>query len=275
MNPKYHFLIIIISITHLFSCTQPRYIYSASTPNNPYFKQKGDSKLAAYYAGETPNVNNKSNFNQGVDLQSAYAVTNHFALTFDFYKRWEKDFYNTTYVPSYDSSIVGYKRDLTSLGAGYFFFLDKNKEITFNVYGGIGLGNFTIHDNTIDPSGYNFYKSNLTKWYLQPSFNFIINKYIYISYILKFSLVHYYNVATSYSGDELADYNLNSLPNSTLLFKENTVAFQFLLSKPDCLRIETSFTIVSNAPEGYADRRATNASLGLVCDLSKIHYKKK
>jgi len=39
-----------IVMAFFFSCNTPRYIYSPSPPNNPYFKEKGDSKLAAYYS---------------------------------------------------------------------------------------------------------------------------------------------------------------------------------------------------------------------------------
>ena len=108
-------------IINLSSCTTYRYIYAASPANEPYFTQKGESKLTGYYSSSSHNrVSNE--FADGIDLQSAYAIGNQWALTAGYYNRRERDGFSSFY-NFYDTSTINYKRNLFDIGGGYFLSL--------------------------------------------------------------------------------------------------------------------------------------------------------
>ena len=120
----------IIIVTCLSSCATYRYIYSASPPNNPYFREKGESKLAGYYSSSDDNTTTNGTAG-GWDLQGAYAISNHWAVTAAYFSRREKDVYDYISYNS-QSSVVKYKRNLFDIGGGYFVPLNAKKTITFN-----------------------------------------------------------------------------------------------------------------------------------------------
>jgi hypothetical protein len=189
---KNRLFIPLIVITTLYSCSTHRYIYSASAANNPYFVEKGESKLTGYYSSSNSNRITKE-FARGVDLQAAYAVGNHWAITTGYFNRRERDVYN--YYNNngpFDSSVVNYKRNLVDMGAGYFISLNPKKTIIFNFYGGMAFGKFSFDDNgQNDGAGYNrFHNSNISKWYFQPAINFMPGNYFRFSFIIKNSFVH-------------------------------------------------------------------------------------
>ena len=199
------FLYSILLITTFCSCHTNRYIYFASPPNNPYFTKKGESKVAAYYSSSNSNSLTKE-FADGFDLQGAYALSNHLALAVSYFNRKEKDVYGVGYNDPFDSSIVRYKRNLIDVGTGYFIALNKKKTITFNFYGGLSLGKFSIDDNGLDKNliSYNrFHSSHITRWFFQPSINFMPGKYVRFSFTLKSSYVLYGKVKTNYTSEEL------------------------------------------------------------------------
>src|SRR5664279_417084 len=109
MGNKTFFIVLIIS-TCFTSCNTYRYIYSVSPPNNPYFTEKGESKLTAYYSS-AGNDRLTKEYAHGVDLQGAYAISNHWAITTGYFNRREKDNYFGSY-NLFDSSVVRYKRNL-------------------------------------------------------------------------------------------------------------------------------------------------------------------
>src|SRR6188474_2639221 len=103
----------------MISCRTPRFIYSPAPPNNPYFREKGESKIAAYYSTAADENDLQQEYNDGLDLQAAYAVSDHFALTADYFKRNEKDVFKDYDRSLFDSSVIRYDRNLTNFGAGY------------------------------------------------------------------------------------------------------------------------------------------------------------
>jgi hypothetical protein len=262
------------------SCRTPRYIYSPAPPNNPYFREKGESKLAAYYSTGADANELTSEYNNGFDLQAAYAVSNHFALTADYFKRSEKDAiyeYDRTY---FDTSLIRYKRNLTSFGLGYFTSLTKDKKISMNVFGGLGFGKYSFNDN-----GFNngtpysrYYSSDMSKWYIQSSINFFIGDYFRTGLIGKASFVNFKNISTSYTLDELKYLDLDRVPGRTLTFFEPTWNIQVTFKNINWFYLDGGITISSdpftynrNYNDGLnLDARNFNASIGISLDLSKI-----
>ena len=280
MKPIQIFTLTTIAGCILFSCTTYRYINSASPPNVPLFKEKGESKVTAYYSGEGgSDITQK--YAHGFDVHGAYALSNHWAVTAGYFFRREKDYY-TTRNSIFDSSDVRYKRNILDVGAGYFVFLDASKKISANIYAGIGEGNFSINDAGFNDSlAYNrFHNSSITKWYIMPSLNFFSSQSFRFSFATKFSFVHYGKIQTSYTGYELSYFGLDKIANTTLYFFEPAFSFQFGSREVPWLGINivSSFTSDYHSHDDYNEShlnvRGANLSIGLSADFSKMKKKK-
>lgn len=283
MRNKNLALLTFICLT-ITSCRTPRFIYSPAPPNNPYFREKGESKLAAYYSVGTDDDESADEYNEGYDLQAAYAISDHVALTADYFERSEKDAifnYNRSY---FDSSVVRYRRHLTNLGGGYFTPITNDKKITINVFAGFGFGEFSFIDVGVD-NGSNYsrdYKSNMNRWYIQPSINFFPTKYFRTGLISRFSRVHYSNISTSYTPDELIYLDLDRLPGNTLTFLEATWNMQVTFKKMDWLYLDFGISLSTDPyirPRYDNDKinleaRNLNVSIGVSLDISKMKKKK-
>jgi hypothetical protein len=257
------------------SCRTPRYIYSPAPPNNPYFREKGESKVAACYStgADANEVNNE--YNRGFDLQAAYALSDHVALTADYFKRKERDAiydYDRAY---FDSSVVTYRRHLANFGGGYFTTITNDKQIALNIFGGLGFGKFSFNDYGVD-NGMNYtryYNSNMTRWYIQPSINFFVGNHFRTALVTKISSVHYSDFQTSYTPDELSYLDLDKLPGKTLTFFEGTWNAQVSFKNMPWFCIDGGLTVSS---EPFANQstnletRNFNASIGVSLDLSKM-----
>lgn len=268
-------LILPAAIILVASCNTPRYIYSPSPPNNPYFKEKGESKLSAYYSSGGDNNTLDGGKNNGYDIQGAYAIANNWALTAGYFNRKERDVYSNGTYNFFESSVVDYKRNLTDVGGGYFLPLNIKRNISFNVFGGLAFGRFSFTDKGMDKQGlsYNrFHNSRIVKWYIQPSFNIMPGKYFRASFINKFSFAHYGNIATSYTDEELQYFFLDRIKNKTIFFFEPTFNMQVGIPKCEWIKIDGGFTFSSDPFEDVSriEARNFNASIGLSFDLSKL-----
>jgi hypothetical protein len=167
MKRKYLILLFTFSMA-LVSCRTPRFVYSPAPPNNPYFKTKGESRLAGYYSTGGDDNKLTGEYANGLDLQAAFALSNYWALTADYFKRNEKDIFYDYNRRHFDSSVIRYNRNLTNFGAGYFIPVTKDQRIFMNLFGGTGFGKFSFTDKGIDSIRMNYsrnYNSNTTKWY--------------------------------------------------------------------------------------------------------------
>ncbi|HET7116561.1 MAG TPA: hypothetical protein VFI29_08730 [Hanamia sp.] len=259
----------------LLSCTTRRYVYSASPANSPYFNKKGESELAGYFSSSAPNL--PRGYANGFDLHGAYAISDHWALTTGYFNRKEKDIgmYNSN-MP-FDSSVIRYKRKLFGVGAGYFIAVNPKKTITFNMYGGMDFGKFSFTENGWENGipGDRFHNSNITKWFIQPSINFMPGRYFHASIILKNSFVHYGGITTSYTTDELDYYSLNKIANKTIYFIEPAWDIQLGLPEIPWLKVDMMWSFVSTHifDNTLLDVRGLNFSIGLSTDLSQIRKK--
>lgn len=229
--------------------------------------------MTGYYSSSYENE--VGEFSEGVDLQGAYAISNHLALTVGYFDRHEKnvnDFSKDDH--PFDSSIIHYKRNLLDFGGGYFLPLNKNKTVTFNLYGGIATGQFSFDDkgqsDAIDYERY--HNSRVTKWYFQPCFNFMPGKYFKFAIIFKASFVHYGDIRTSYTPEEQRFLTLDNINNKTLAFSESEINVQFGLPRYPWIKLDALLSAAShNFPEdSRLSVRERNASIGLTFDLSRF-----
>jgi hypothetical protein len=99
-------------------------VYSPPTQNIPLLEKKNDVELSAFYGGSINFFKEKGNYNRGFDIQSAWAITNHFAVMINENARWEKNGGNDSFFPA-DSSLLSYKRNFTEFGLGYLLHMEK------------------------------------------------------------------------------------------------------------------------------------------------------
>ncbi len=268
MKTRLIFVLVMVTIM-LISCTTDRYIYSASPANNPYFAKKGDSKLTGYYSSDA-NSDPPKEYARGFDMQAGYAFGNHWALIAGYFNRKERDI---DVEGSPVNSFINYKRNLVDIGGGYFTTFTKNKKFSFNFYGGIASGKFSFNEG----NNLRYHESTIHKWFLQPSMNFMPGDNIRVSFAPRISFVHYGKIKTSYTSEELRYYGLDKIADKTICFFEPTINLQFGIRQIPWIKIDYAISGSSkyHPVDSYLDVRATNVSLGLSFDFSKINKDQK
>jgi hypothetical protein len=264
-------------LTLFFSCRTPRYIYSPAAPPIPFFQQKGESKLAATYANLNGTKNGEPTKNEGYDLQAAYAITDHWALTGSYFFRDEKDYYPFRENNYFDTSKVYYRRRAGDVGGGFFYPLDAKKNVVVDLYAGLGWGNFTIDDKGSDKNYLpyaRFYHSRITQWYVHPGLHFFPGRPVSFAFTGRFSFVHYSGISTSYTDEELRYFELDKIKNKTLGFFEPSFILQAGVSGLHWVRAEGSLTLAAPMQDHYPQSRFFCGAIGLCFDLTKLRQKK-
>ncbi|MBL0356155.1 MAG: hypothetical protein IPP72_04390 [Chitinophagaceae bacterium] len=263
------------------SCYSPRYVYSPVAHNVPIITEKGDSKLAFHYSanlGESKKITTigKLNRGNGLDIQGAYAVTNHFAVQASYARRWEKNYadYNLN---SQDTSIITYSRNSTELGMGYYTFISRRRQSVFQVFGGVSFGKSTFTDKYFAGSTLNdrYLNLNVTRLYLQPALMMLYEDVFVSTLSSRVSIVYFHNIATDYSSEELKNYSLADLDKKAEIFWEPAFINAFGLKKLPGLKIELQLGMAFLMSQRFVDYRTFNFSAGLVADLPKLFEKKK
>jgi hypothetical protein len=268
--------LLLITIISFISCNTPRYIYSPAPPNITYFQKKGDGKVTVYYSGgdNYTGVNASNQLNNGLDIQSAYALSNHFFVEANLYKRSERECFNNEN-NIFDTSTVNYLRHITDFGGGYYVSLNKKKTITYSTILLLGFGKFAIDDyglkNGVTYKRY--FNNNVSKISWLGGFNFITTPNFKLSFMGRFSWLNYGNTTTNYSTSELSSLHLDNISNTTLCFYEPTFNLQFGFKKLPGILIDISTTSCSNQ-EKIGASREWNSSIGLTFELQRIFPKK-
>jgi hypothetical protein len=269
---KFFFCFIVIS-SMLCSCYSPRYVYSPSTQNIPLLNKKNDLEFSAFYAGSLNAFKGKGNYNRGFDIQSAWAVSNHFALMVNESARWEKNGANDTFFYS-DSSSLSYKRNFTEFGAGYFSLMHHNAKMKIQLFGGVAFGGSKITDdyfsNGIQTDKY--HNSKVTKIFIQPALIYSPTKKFSGALTSRFTEVIFAHINTNYTLNELDNYILDSLNTSPVYFWEPAVSYTFGFKKvPVKIRVQGSITILIN--HRFVEHRTGNLALGVIADISQKKIK--
>ncbi|MFM2327369.1 MAG: hypothetical protein RIR31_1571 [Bacteroidota bacterium] len=261
----------------LFSCYSPRYVYSPSAHNVPVFLKKGDSKLAFNYSFNI--IDNATQQNaaikgkdHGYDLQSAYAISNHWALQLNYSNRAETNTGDFNY-SFRDSAVINYNRNLTEIGAGYFKALNDNKQAVVQIFAGIGFGKFGFTDEGRDQNNvfrHKYHNMNITKLFIQPAFTVKSKKNFAATFSSKNSLIFFSKISTNYSATELDNYKLDSLSYSPRFFWEPAIINTFGFKKLPGIQFEFQMGMAFLMSRRFVDYRAFNFSAGLLFDLPKL-----
>ena len=253
------------------SCNTPRHIYSPAAHNVPVLTKKGDSKIGAVYS--TNAVGNESvndvkidNRSRGYDLHGAVAITNNFAIQAGHVYRWEK----TEGGP--DSITIKYKRNLTELGLGYYLPANDKKNTFFQVFAGVGIGQFSFTD--VDKTGNYYHQANITKIYLQPAILFKSKGSFTTSVAVRFSGIGYSKIKTNYSASQLDDYHLEDLTGRMKWFFEPATVSSFGFKGLPGLRFEVQGGLSFLMAREYRDYRKFNFSVGTGLDIGQLFTKK-
>jgi len=274
-------ILFVILAVNFCSCYSPRYVYSPIAHNVPLLYEKGDSKLAFHYStniGESKKITTigKLNNGSGLDIQGAYAITDHFAVQAAFARRWEKNYadYNLN---SQDTSIITYSRTSTELGLGYYTFLSRSRKSVFQVFGGVSLGRSSFTDRYFAPSITNdrYLNMDVTRLYIQPAFLFRYEDVFTSSLSSRVSFVYFRNVATDYTPEELKNYSLADLDKTAEIFWEPAFINTFGLNELPGLKVEVQLGMAFLMSQRFVDYRTFNLSAGVVLDIPKFFEKKK
>lgn len=252
------------------SCNSTRYMYSPSPANIAYFKNKGDYKVSAFYSTGKAffNKTRPEYQNSGFDVQSAYAISNHWLLNASIYNRTEQDSYSEQF-NIFDTSTIHYNRYFYEFGGGFYTPLNSSKLVTFNLVANLGFGKFKLNDNgSIGGNMYDRYFNNIvTKFSLQPSINVMPSDYFQFSIAARLNFVHYSGTNTSYLNNELTSLRLNEINGTTVQFFEPTINAEIGLPGISWLKVSLSNTFCFRLNRHYVENRIVNASVGLSFNL--------
>jgi hypothetical protein len=270
-------LFIAAAIAGLSSCYTPRFAYSPTAHNVPVLAEKNDSKLAVNYStnADSRSTNNQytRNRSNGIDVQGAYAITNHVGVQASYFTRTERTVSNQDNDNYFDSSVIRYNRNLFEFGAGYFTPIDDKGKVFFQVFGGLGFGKFKFTDNGKDQSQSIYsrhHDANIMKYYIEPSITFKPKPVIAASLSARFSIVNFKNINTDYTIDEKKELKLDSLNRYASVFFEPSFVNSYGFNKLPGLRIEYQLGLSMLASRQIMDYRRFNFSIGLMFDIPKL-----
>lgn len=270
-----HFLFLI----SLSSCYTPRYVYSPTAHNIPLLTKRGDSKLGVVYSNNFPGTDKqtdaKKSYSYGIDVHSAYAINDRWALQLNYFLRSEK---NGDYQGFADQPEIRYKRKLVEIGGGRYKKLDGSDNKILQLFGGIGFGKFSFTDTGLDSTSvpYNkFHRSDVFKFYVQPAFMYIIKKRTSLSISSRISIVKYSGIKTDYSEQQLNNYELFTLADDPVIFWEPSFIHTIGFKKLPHIRLEYQFGFAALLSRRFIDSRSFNFSAGVQADINRLFKKKK
>ena len=240
-----------------------------------YFKQKGDAKLSTYYTAASEASNSESSaYNRGADIQAAYALTNHIAVSAAALTRKEKDVFLEDPGSMYSRTTVKYNRKLAEAGLGYFEDLNSRGKAGFTFFAGMGFGKFDCTDkgwrDRQNPMPYErVYESRVRKFYFQPGLNINPGGHFRMSMIHRFSFIHFGKVSTTYSETEADNLSLGRIDDQSLYFGETTFSMQVGLGRLQWLALEGSLSLNSQPDMSGNDLRARGPSVSVGICLNR------
>lgn len=215
-------------------CGTTKYVsHSPDTPVVPFFKEKGDMKIAA--GGLWNGSSNKA----GLTTQAAYAITKNFAATLSYNTQHDKEKKNldwTFIVPSLGNEPGRfYKRQNLSIGGGYFKVIGERQNRSLNLYGGIGLGNVKMRESDIftndqprqvikNPN----HSNKVIQYYLHPSYSIMPGNVFRGNFGARVTVAHFHNYTSTLPPDILT-YRSWTLQPQTLVYLEPSVNIQIQL----------------------------------------------
>ncbi len=252
----------------LGACSSSRYIYAPPAANIPFFTEKDESKLGAFYSSYYANTIGEKGY--GIDLQAAYSISDHFILQASHMSRKETGDYSR--IGPISDFHIDYNRKFTEGGIGFYKALSPNKDLFLQVFAGGGRGRFELTDVSFTTSYKRFHNTDVSKFYIQPALLFYPVKGLGLGSAIRFSNVYYKNIETNYNTMEQESYNIIGLDGKNLLFWEPTLSVNYRFSGFPALSLEMMIgtaKLMSSSKIPYSSRGGT-FSIGANLDIAKL-----
>ena len=268
----------IVTLFLLYSCYSPRYAYSPPAVNVPLLTKKGDSKFGALYSNNFPgkekNATVSRPYSYGLDIHTAYALSNKWAVQLNYFLRSEKNGDNQGTV---NTAAIKYRRELLEAGVGTYRRINGSDKKIFQLTAGAGLGKFSFTDRGRDSMlvpYQKYHRSDVWKLFVQPACMFISKKRTAISVASRFSILYYSNIQTDYSEQQLTNYELFTLGGDPVIFWEPAFVHTIGLKRLPDIRFEYQFGFSALLSRRFIDARTFNVSAGLQADIAGLLSRK-
>lgn len=269
-------LIALIAVLVISSCSAPKYVYSPTSINAPFFTEKNQSKVGISYVSHGSESFTRDSFVRrgnaaGYDIQAGYAIAKNWLIHGSYAHRIE-DLSSDNRLPGRYAAI-DYDRFYADGGIGYYTSMGTDSIVYFQALAGYGYGKseFTDFDNNTRAPIDRFHKSTVNKYFLQGSFQLLF-KNIKLQFPNRFTVAHFGKVETNYTQQELSNNYLTGLDGYSILLYEPAINLAFNLNSLPALSLDTqvgtSFKLKGD--NQYYRRRTTFASIGIFADLGKL-----
>jgi hypothetical protein len=286
------FLLLIITTLYLSSCLfiTPRYLHAPNSANLLQVEKNKDIKASLSYtktAHEHLKGGGSKQQSSGLDIQAAFALSNKIAIKLDVFTKSEndKDDLKKEIIDNYS---INYKRKGIELSVGYYKYFGKKKNISFNIYTGLGFGNNSFdgifrNDSMINRT----YSSNYTKWFLIPSIRLIGTKNYSLLLAYRLSVMKFNTINTN--DEELKKGFYNDLTSKNSVFgdvafdnqfgfnKIKGIKFHFMIGSAKLYTYFTKSEVNINGSTYSSDQYLYNSafgSFGVIVDIRKLFEKK-
>ncbi len=178
-------------------------VYVPNGINAPMFAKKGEAQVAG-------------NVGSGVNVQAAYAVTDHVGIMANGY------FNNSTVTLNNDDTRKGSGK-LFEAGVGYF---NKSESgFAFETYAGAGFGNLTIDRSIVSTKANKTFETSATKFFVQPTVGYS-SKHFEVGFTPRFSMLKYTKPTTTYTAAELSADKFVAIEQTNWMFIEPTLTIR-------------------------------------------------
>jgi hypothetical protein len=278
-------------IFSLSSCSTvtPKYLHAPAPANLIQIEKKNDIKVSINYSATAhsrpPAVGSKQQSN-GLNIQTALGVSNKFAIKLDAFNHWEVDRNKIDTGAFYDFKI-NYKRQGIELSTGFYKYYGKNKDVAFNIYSGIGIGNNRFNGFYRNDSGINrTYNADYFKWFIFPSLSVDISKHYSFVLGYKLSIVKFKNINTN--DIDLKSGFYKDIPNKNSIFSDFVFDNQFSFNNMNGVKFHVMIGLIALHTR-FSDYRVYSggssyttgqylyndrfASIGIIADMNKLFAK--
>ena len=274
----------------LSSCfsTTPKYLFAPNSTNLIDIKNKGDLKAALNYSSTRHPSNDGNSGRQnsnGIDVQSAFAFSNKFAVKLDGFSKWETNrSVNTSNNPY--QYLLKYKRIGEEFSVGYYTLKGEKKQLALNIFAGVGAGKTSFNGTyRLNSANTYFYNAQHTKFFLVPSIRLNLSDNYSIGVAYKLTSVDFHNINTN--DVELTKGLYKSFADKNSVYSDFVIENQFCFEQIKKLKFHlqfgvsklfTSFNYINEMGSAIINEQYQYnnrfASIGLVADIKTLIKKK-
>ncbi len=234
---KSYLFVVLLSALSFTSCIVSRTVHSQQSINQPMLAEKGDFEAGVHYSKSSNFIDlfRSDRRLEGLELQGAYAITDHFAVMGSQSFRWENESFTSLQNKNnpFDTSFVQYKRNITNMGVGYFTKMnDGIIGLHFSMYAGLLFGQNNLAENGfLQSQAYTrFHQSNMLGFFAQPGI-YALSDQLRFGFSANLSYINFRNVHTNFTDIEQKSIDLIGLDGKNLLLTSFTLQAEVRMYK--------------------------------------------